>query len=56
LPEIVASIQASGAIEESRAVAVRHVERAKRALEGMPASPWLEALHAVADYAVDRDR
>ncbi len=55
MPEIVAAIRAAGSIEYARDCALRHAARAEAALSALPASPHVEALAALARYAMDRD-
>ena len=54
LDAIVAALRDSGAIERTRERARRHAAAAHAALAALPASPWREALAALADYAVER--
>jgi octaprenyl-diphosphate synthase len=55
LDRIIASIRESGALERTRQRAASHAQAARDALEGLPPSPSLEAMLALADYAVGRD-
>ncbi len=55
LPVIVQAIRASGGLDYSAARAREHAQRARAALRGLPESPWLDALHGLARYAVERD-
>ncbi len=55
LPEIVAAIRASGALDYCRQRALEYAGAAMGALEVLPESPWLKALRVIADYAVARD-
>jgi len=51
---VVQSISSSSAIDSSFAEASRYVESAKSALEQLPQSKYLEALHTIANYVVER--
>ncbi|MBS7456696.1 polyprenyl synthetase family protein [Coralloluteibacterium stylophorae] len=54
LPEVIAAIEASGGLEYSRAVAMRHADAAIAALEGLADNEWGAALRGLARYAVAR--
>lgn len=54
--EIADVVAAVGAIESAEADARRMASSARRALAGLPASPYRMALEQVADWAVKRDR
>jgi octaprenyl-diphosphate synthase len=56
MPAILHAIRSSGGIDYSAAKAREHARRAEAALHGLPHSPWLDALHGLARYAVERDR
>jgi octaprenyl-diphosphate synthase len=49
-----AAIQATGALDYTRAAAEREARAAQAALAALPASPYTEALHALARLAVER--
>ncbi len=51
---VIQSISSSSAIDSSFAEARRYVESAKSALEELPQSKYLDALHTIADYVVER--
>ena len=55
LDRILAAIRDSGALERVRDRAHRHAQAARDALVSVPASPYRDALLALADYAVQRD-
>lgn len=55
MPTILRAIVASGSLDYSRAKAAAHARRAQDALRGFPPSPWLDALHGLARYAIERD-
>ncbi|MBS0456992.1 MAG: polyprenyl synthetase family protein [Proteobacteria bacterium] len=55
LPAIVHAIHASGGIDYSAARAREHARQAQAALAGLPQSPWLDGLHGLARYAIERD-
>ena len=55
LPDVIAAITSSGALEQSRAVAAGYAQRARNALQGFPESHALAALRVLADYATSRD-
>ncbi|HRQ66232.1 MAG TPA: polyprenyl synthetase family protein [Xanthomonadaceae bacterium] len=55
LPEIVALIGESGALDYCRERAIRYAETALAALAAIPASPHREAMKVLARYAVGRD-
>ena len=54
LDRIVAAIRDSGALERTRDRALQHARAAREALAGLPGSPHLDALLALADYSVER--
>ncbi|AFC87323.1 polyprenyl synthetase family protein [Frateuria aurantia] len=54
LDEIILAIQNSGALERTRAVALKYAAQAHEALAELPPSEWRDALAALADYAVSR--
>ncbi len=54
IDRVVAAIASTNAIDYTAALARKQAEEAKRALNGFPASPYKDALAAVADFAVDR--
>ena len=56
LPEVLAAIRDTGALELSRERAQRYAESARDALSALPRSPARDALGVLADYAVDRTR
>ncbi|MEO8802878.1 MAG: polyprenyl synthetase family protein [Rudaea sp.] len=56
LENIIASIRDSGAIGRVRAKAQEYADAAKRALATVSQSPARDALEALADYALHRDR
>lgn len=56
LPEIVAAIRASGALDYARERALAYAASANAALDALTPSPAVEALRVLADYAVARDR
>ena len=56
MPMILHAIRATGGLDYSAAKAREHARRAEAALRGLPESPWLEALHGLAQYAIARDR
>lgn len=51
---IIAAIRDSGAIERTHEKAVGHATAARDALSALPASPYRDALAALADYSVER--
>ena len=51
---VIQSISSSSAIESSFAEARRYVESAKSALEELPQCKYLDALHTIANYVVER--
>ncbi len=53
--EVLTAITTSGALQYTREQAERARDRAKAALAPLPASPFREALLALADFAVDRN-
>ncbi len=54
LPEILAVIAETGALESTQQKAVAFSERAREKLTALPASPYREALDWLADYAIRR--
>ncbi|UGB38595.1 polyprenyl synthetase family protein [Frateuria soli] len=54
LDRVLATIRRSGALERTHERAVAHAEAARAALAVLPASPYLQALDALAAYAVER--
>jgi octaprenyl-diphosphate synthase len=56
MPMILQAIRATGGLDYSAAKAREHAKRAEAALRGLPESPWLDALHGLARYAIERDR
>ena len=54
LGEVLAAIEATGAIEASRESARRYAGSARAHLAGLPPSPARDALAVLADYAIDR--
>ncbi|UGB46135.1 polyprenyl synthetase family protein [Frateuria edaphi] len=54
LDRVLATIRRSGALERTHARAVAHADAARAALAVLPASPYREALDALAAYAVER--
>ena len=56
MPMILQAIRETGGLDYSAAKAREHARRAEAALRGLPDSPWLEALHGLAQYAIARDR
>ncbi|MBS0212629.1 MAG: polyprenyl synthetase family protein [Proteobacteria bacterium] len=55
LPAIVHAIRSSGGIDYAAAKAREYAHRAQVALHAIAPSPWRDALHGLAHYAVDRD-
>jgi octaprenyl-diphosphate synthase len=55
LDRIIAAIRDSGALERTRERALMHAQGARDALDALPASPYREALLALANYSVSRD-
>lgn len=55
LPEILRIVGACGALDYTRAAARRQVDQALAALAPLTASPQLQALRELAEFAVDRD-
>ncbi len=53
--EVLAAITASGALQYTREQAALTRDRAKASLTALPASPFKDALLALADFAVDRN-
>jgi len=56
MPEVMQAIRAQNSLDYSRSRAVRFAEQAEHALLGLPVTPALAALRALARHAVDRDR
>ncbi len=56
MPMMLRAIRASGGLDYSATKAHEHARRAQAALHGLSDSPWLEALHGLARYAIERDR
>jgi octaprenyl-diphosphate synthase len=54
LEEIITAIRRSGALERTHERAVAHASAAREALATLPASPYRDALAALADYSVQR--
>ena len=54
LDSVLATIRRSGALERTHARAVSHAAAARAALATLPASPYRDALDALAVYAVER--
>jgi octaprenyl-diphosphate synthase len=54
LDRIVAAIRDSGALERTHDRAVSHASAARAALDEIAASPFRDALAALADYSVER--
>ena len=54
MPDVLAAIHASGGLEYSRAMALRHARAAVQALEGIEETEALAALRGLARYAVQR--
>ena len=54
MPQIVAAIRETDALQQSLEQARVHALNARRTLRILPASPWREALEVLADYAVTR--
>ncbi|MCX7514021.1 polyprenyl synthetase family protein [Frateuria hangzhouensis] len=54
LDRVLATIRRSGALERTHERAVAHADAARAALAALPASPYREALDALAAYAVER--
>ena len=54
--QILAAVQQSGALGYSRARAAQETQAAQAALEAFPASPYRDALQAIAHSALARDR
>lgn len=53
--EIVEKIRASGCVDAAMEEAVRYVRQAQAALTRLPAGPYRDAMHAIADYTVTRE-
>ena len=56
MPMILRAIRASGGLDYCAAMAREHAESALSSLRSLPDSPWLQALHRLARYAIERDR
>ena len=56
LPDVLAAIRATGALELARERALGYAESARGALAALPHSHARDALAVVADYAIDRTR
>jgi octaprenyl-diphosphate synthase len=54
LAEVLAAVEASGAIPYTRALAERHSRSAASALEGLPDSPHLQALRRLTRFVIQR--
>lgn len=54
LAEVLAAVEASGAIPYTRALAERHSRSAAAALEGLPDSPYLQALRQLTRFVIQR--
>ncbi len=54
LPEILSIIETTKAIEHTRALAKREIEKAKQALSILPESDYRDALFTLAEYAIER--
>ncbi|MEO6076374.1 MAG: polyprenyl synthetase family protein, partial [Dokdonella sp.] len=54
LEPMLRAIRDSGALEYTRQRAVAYARSAQTSLESLPASPARDALHVLADYAVER--
>ena len=54
LPQVIAAIRETDALEESLEQARQHADAARRELSHLPPSPHRDALHDLADYAVAR--
>lgn len=54
LQQVLAAMQRTGALEYTRNRALKEAELAQQQLAHLPASPYREALHALATIAVDR--
>jgi len=54
LDDILAAIESTGAITYTTARAREEAEKATRALSGLPASEYLEALHTLAQFSIER--
>ncbi|MBB5209763.1 polyprenyl synthetase family protein [Chiayiivirga flava] len=55
MPDVLAAIGSSGGIEYSRVRALDYAQAAERALDGIAANAWTDALRGLARYAVERD-
>jgi len=56
IAEVVGLVREHGGLDYARATAREYARRAEAALEGLPASPALEALRASITYAIERRR
>jgi octaprenyl-diphosphate synthase len=54
LADIVEIVRSTGALEATRAAASAEAERAIAALDVLPASPYRDAMHALAAQLLDR--
>jgi octaprenyl-diphosphate synthase len=54
IADILAAIESTGAMDYTVRIARKEARQARDRLDGLPASPYLDALHAMADFAVDR--
>ncbi len=54
LPPVLDALRASPALDAAMAVARRYVGEARFALRGLPAGPALDALHALAEFSLER--
>jgi octaprenyl-diphosphate synthase len=55
MPTILRAIRATGGLDYCAMRAHERADRAAAALHGLPDSPWLQALHGLARYAIERD-
>lgn len=55
MPELIAAVQRSGALVQTKSLAMEYVTKAKQAIAGLPESTAKQALLALADLAVLRD-
>ena len=56
LGPILAIIRNTDSLNAAMALARKQAEKARQAIELLPASPWRDALEQLADYSVNRDR
>lgn len=54
IDDVIATIKSTNAIEYTRQVAEKEANMAQQALAGLPASPYYDALYALANYAIIR--